>query len=223
MKFKHMKKLIKFTKKIRTTYINSKKLSEFLKEIERYQGKFTLKLINPSDASQEYKTELGPNVRVIDIRDSTYFKSTKTSNNPEQYFDPEILEQKLSEKQIEYIRWKELSNPKELRKKYKINFKNLTRDGLITLEKAKEEYLKQLPQEDLKGLYKIINTSKSINLFFCYCNPPKKTNSFYKYLAHNYCHRFWLKQALINLKRQEKNFKPEYNCNYLIQEEILTK
>jgi len=90
-----------------------------------------------------------------------------------------------------------LGNPSELRKQAGENF-----------ELAKQWYQEYLyndlhAREDLIELYKKLRFRKTYCLI-CYCptNDPKL------------CHRFWLKEMLINLKREQLGFEGDYKLEF---------
>ena len=109
------------------------------------------------------------------------------------YFAPLNLRILLTENNIEYLRFKTLGNPSVLRKQAGENF-----------ELSKELYLKYInsdpkAKEQFLELFKKIRFRKNYCLI-CYC----------KTLNPNLCHRFWLKEALVNEKRIKLGFEGNY-------------
>ncbi len=137
-------------------------------------------------------------VLVADIRKNPYVKNQ---------FRPKDLEQMLKANEMEYNRYKYLGNPfykKHLKEK---NF-----------EKAKIEYLNYLKtnenaKKDFRSLYTQFRFKKIICLI-CYCQTDE-------------CHRFWLKEALIQAKREflkiETDSETEYKEAKIIVSDIIKR
>ena len=111
------------------------------------------------------------------------------------YFAPLKLRILLTKNKIEYLRFQALGNPSVLRKQ-----------ALGNPELAKELYLKYInsnpkAKEQFLELFKKIRFRKNYCLI-CYCEPPKP------------CHRFWLKQELVNEKRIKLGFEGNYIITY---------
>jgi len=157
-----IKQLAKFSKKIKTEYINKKDLETFVNSVKN----------------------LGEKVVVVDVRNNTFYKT-------DQGFSPRDLAKTLAAKNIEYLRYKHLGNP------FHWHYKDEP-------EKAKLTYTEYLRVNDdahaaLNDLYKHLRFKKTFCLI-CYCNTldPMK------------CHRFWLREALINKKRERLGFSPTF-------------
>lgn len=152
--------LAKFTLKIKTEFITSRNMEEFLKVINR---KFN---------------------KIIDVRLNTYYKSN-------QGFNPKDFKTKLDSINIEYQYIMILGNPfhhseeefKENKNKY-INYLN-------TNLKA---------NKCLETLFKEINSNNKKVCLICYCNTEDPLK----------CHRFWLKETLVNMKREKLGYSKDY-------------
>ena len=100
------------------------------------------------------------------------------------YFNPLKLQLLLIKNSIEYVRFQGLGNPSVLRKQAGENYelaRELYQKYIHSDPKAKEQVLE---------LYKKIRFQKNYCLI-CYC----------KTLNPKLCHRFWLREFLINIKR----------------------
>jgi len=122
---------------------------------------------------------------VIDIRWSTYHKS-------KQGFNPKAFKTSLASIGIGYIYFKALGNP----------FHNLY--GPKEFDKAKRDYLNYLKYnsktvKDFKALYSKFRFKKNYCLV-CYCPTEDPLM----------CHRFWLKEALVNYKRNKLELPENY-------------
>jgi len=135
---------------------------------------------------------------VIDIRYNTFFKRN-------QGFKPEIFQIILATHNIEYFYFQDLGNP----------YHKKNQDKPI---KAKQDYLKYLekrlfarsnkpdlqPHHILTHLFNKIAHSKDYQsknfCLICYCATTNPSE----------CHRFWLKEKLINMKRTELNMPGDY-------------
>lgn len=112
------------------------------------------------------------------------------------YFAPLNLRILLTKNNIEYLRFQALGNPSVLRKQARENFKL-----------AKELYLRYInsepkAKEHFLELFKKIRFRKNFCLI-CYC----------KTLNPLLCHRFWLKELLINIKRVKLGFEGNYKLD----------
>ncbi len=169
-------------------YKNYKKLAKFTQKIKTTY----LKGVKP-EAFIENLKKLEINV-VVDIRAWSIYPL---------YYYPKNMKKLLEENGIEYIRYKALGNPSELRKRAGENF-----------ELGKQLYLEYLikdlrAKESLIELYKNLRFRKTYCLI-CYCPTfdPKL------------CHRFWLKEMLINLKREQLGFEGDYKLEYVSKRKI---
>jgi len=165
-----------------------------MKQLARFSQKIKTEYINKKDLETfvDSVKKLGENVVVVDVRDNTFFKT-------KQGFGPRDLAKTLAAKNIEYMRYKHLGNP--YHKHYKTE-----------PEKAKLVYTNYLRVNDdahatLNELYKHLRLKKTFCLM-CYCDTldPKK------------CHRFWLREALINKKRERLGFTPTFRIRQYNEE-----
>ena len=108
------------------------------------------------------------------------------------YFSPKFMKDLLEIHGIEYLHYKNLGNPSRLRKRAGENF--------ILAKKLYQDYVFGNPEsnQELIKLYKLFRFRKNYCLI-CYC----PTNDI------KLCHRFWLKELLINLKRKNLGFLEE--------------
>ena len=109
------------------------------------------------------------------------------------YFYPKNMRKLLEENGFGYLRYKTLGNPSELRKQAGENFelaKQWYQEYIIKDLRAREAFVE---------LYKRLRFRKNYCLI-CYCptHDPKL------------CHRFWLKEMLINLKRKRLGFEGDF-------------
>jgi uncharacterized protein (DUF488 family) len=112
---------------------------------------------------------------VIDIRWNTYHKS-------KQGFSPENLKIFLKENDIDYIYIHRLGNPKNFRDKF-------IRDGFTDFKLLKKAYINYVNGSlTLRSLINLINKDDRKYCLICYCNT----------LNEEECHRFWLRDFLIN-------------------------
>jgi len=156
------RKLARFSKKLKTDYINKRDVETFIDSVKK----------------------LGEKVVVVDVRENTFFKT-------KQGFGPRELTKQLAAKNIEYMRYKYLGNP--FHKYYKTE-----------PDKAKLVYTTYLRVDDnahaeLNDFYKQLRFKKTFCLT-CYCDT----------LDAMKCHRFWLKEALINKKRECLGLEPTF-------------
>jgi hypothetical protein len=154
-KLLHKGKIMKqFRDHLKTEYINTRDLAEFLSIIEEQNINF-----------------------IIDIRYNTFFKTN-------QGFNPKSLKQVTKIHKIKYLYIQDLGNP---------SHKN--RDNLEEAKTSYSNYLNNItgvyeylhPKDKLEKLYFLIKNliPKYTFCLICYCEPPKE------------CHRFWLKEKLI--------------------------
>lgn len=115
------------------------------------------------------------------------------------YLAPKNLKDFLLAYNIEYLRYHKLGNPSKLRSEAGENF-----------ELAKELYLEYIindftARQMFLDLFKKLRFRKNYCLI-CYCRT----------LDPRLCHRFWLKEALINAKRLRLGFEGTYKieCYY---------
>jgi len=115
---------------------------------------------------------------VVDVRFSCRYPS---------YYVPGKMKHLLEENGIEYLRYRELGNPSNLRK--------IAGENTILGRKLyKEHVLKQEgSRKQFKELYRQIDDHpEKIYCLICYC-PTWDLRS---------CHRFWLRELLIKLKKR---------------------
>lgn len=110
------------------------------------------------------------------------------------YFSPKFMKDLLEIHGIEYLKCKALGNPSVLRKRAGENF--------IYMKKLYQDYVKNDPEsrQELVKLYKLFRFRKNYCLI-CYCPT----------FDIKLCHRFWLKELLINLKRTNLGFSEKIN------------
>jgi len=157
-----MKKLARFTSKIKTEFIKGVKPEQFILKLKKK----------------------GIDV-VVDIRWWSVFPI---------YFAPKNLEELLAAHNIEYIRYHKLGNPTNLRREAGENYKlakKLYLDYIIKEFEARQDFIELFKKLRLKKTYCLI----------CYCPPPSP------------CHRFWLKEALVNAKRISLGFEGNYQLD----------
>ena len=151
------------------------------KEVAKFRQKIETTYIKGVKPDQFIKTleRLKINV-VVDVRDWSLYPT---------YFSPKFMEALLEIHGIEYLKCKALGNPSALRKRAGENFelaKQLYQNYITNNPESKQELVK---------LYKLFRFRKNYCLI-CYC-PVTDVKL---------CHRFWLKEALINLKRTNLGF-----------------
>ena len=181
LKSSELKDLCRFVKRLKCEYVNSRTLEEFIKVLK---SKLEPRYFKFSFNNESSKTIIGDKIFVADVRQNPYVKKG---------FRPDELKESLGSNDIEYTRYKYLGNPF-----YKRHLKE--KDFRI----AKREYLdyvksNQKASKDFEDLFNNFRFRKIICLI-CYCetNDPK------------YCHRFWLKEALINKKRAILGLTQDY-------------
>lgn len=151
------------------------------KELAKFTQKIKTTYIKGVKPDQFVKTLERLNVNVVvDIR---YWSLYPT------YFSPKFMKDLLEIHGIEYLKCKALGNPSTLRKRAGENFfymKILYQDYILGNPESRQELVK---------LYKLFRFRKNYCLI-CYCPT----------LDIKLCHRFWLKELLINLKRKNLGF-----------------
>lgn len=125
---------------------------------------------------------------VIDIR--------ATVRTPMIYM-PKYFEDILSIVGINYIRFQKLGNPSKLRKK--------AQDDYILAKRLYLNYIRKnsKAQDQLSALFKKLRHRKNYCLV-CTCDTEDK----------NRCHRFWLKELLINIKRKKLDLEENYKLDF---------
>ena len=151
------------------------------KELAKFTHKIKTTYIKGVKPDEFIKTleRLKVNV-VVDVR---YWSLYPT------YFSPKFMKDLLEIHGIEYLKCKALGNPSALRKRAGENFiyaKQLYQDYVLGNPESRQELVK---------LYKLFRFRKNYCLI-CYCPT----------LDIKLCHRFWLKELLINLKRKNLGF-----------------
>jgi len=172
-----------------------KKLKEIemnrIKKLARFTQKIETEFLigkKPMELIQSLKERL-VNV-VVDIRFWSVFPL---------YFNPISLRILLTKNNIEYVRFQTLGNPSMLRNQAGNNHelaKELYQNYINSYQKAKDQFLE---------LYKKIRFKK-IYCLICYCDTLDPRN----------CHRFWLREALINAKRINLGFEG----NFVLERDI---
>lgn len=168
-----------------------------IKKLTRFTQKIQTEYligVKPKQLIQRLK-EKKVNV-VVDIRWWSVFPD---------YFNPLNLRILLTKNKIEYVQFQGLGNPSVLRKQAGKNHKlakELYQKYIDSNSKAEDQFLE---------LYKKIRFKKNYCLI-CYCRT----------LDPRICHRFWLREALINWKRINLGFEGNYvldiNPSPIIQE-----
>jgi hypothetical protein len=259
-KAKNTRDLVKFSRKLRTVYINKRGLSDLFTLLKKELKENKAKMKN--DAGNLYAYHLGNSLKLVDIRWNTYYKSKRIlPDNEEQHFGPENLK-RLCQKEpnIEYWRIKPLGNPpnrkilrNEKKRPSKIKnpnkyerflekeLKNALRARTFYLNYIEKKFAiinnkKYYPEVWLNKLFDSVDSQdpNKIHVLLCYCDPPKflirkpteNLKSLYSRLSkvekgftNLYCHRFWLRAKLINLKREQLEFTSTYLENQFIKEE----
>lgn len=156
------------------------------KRLVRFTQRIKTEYITTRDMDSFINTIKGKIDVVIDIRWNTYQKT-------KQGFSPEDFKKQLESNGIGYIYFKILGNPFH---------------GLYDLKKeseqAKKDYLNYLKyhskaSKTFKELASKFRFKKNYCLV-CYCNTEDPTM----------CHRFWLKEALVNYKRSKLGLEEDY-------------
>lgn len=105
------------------------------------------------------------------------------------YYSPKFMKDLLEIHGIEYVRYQALGNPSSLRKRAGENFiyaKQLYQDYVLGNPESRQEFLDLFKQFRFRKNYCLI----------CYCPT----------FDVKLCHRFWLKELLINSKRKVLGF-----------------
>jgi len=153
-------------------------LDKKYKDLAKFTQKFTtthLKGVKPAQFIEALEN-LNVNV-IIDVRFWNIYPL---------YYHPKNMKDLLEIHGIEYKLFQKLGNPSELRKRAGNNFlfaKRLYQDFIQNKPEPRKQFLE---------LFKLSRFNKTYCLI-CYCptNDPKL------------CHRFWLKELLINYKRMQ--------------------
>ena len=151
------------------------------KELAKFTKKIKTTYIKGVKPEEFTKTleRLKVNV-VVDIR---YWSLYPT------YYSPKFMKDLLQIHGIDYVKYKGLGNPSSLRKRAGENF--------IYAKQLYQDYIFGNPESyhDFLDLFKQFRFRKNYCLI-CYC-PTYDVKL---------CHRFWLKELLINLKRKKLGF-----------------
>lgn len=187
--------IIKFTRRIETQFLNGITLDEFIEILK--EKKIT---------------------HVIDVRNNTYYK-------PE--FAPKNIREELTKRKIYYYYIKTLGNP--FHKEFLDRMKSIDKTNIEKILRldflAKSRYLSYLeksmykkggnisnPKKTFLELYYLIErkTPEGIFCLICYCNTLQ--HGIYQY---NKCHRFWILEKLIKMKRASLGLSHEdYSLGY---------
>lgn len=195
-KVKEKRPIIQFTKKIRTIYINGKTIPQLLDILElMLEQNYETQRISGNN----YRYSLGSFLYLIDIRYNTYYKSKLTfPEYKDQWFEPEELEKLFKNREeIKYRYCQGLGNPPKIRKHHK---KNIDKQKELYLQYIKSNHKKFDSKNEFERLFAIANHKKPLYQIglMCYCEPKKRA-----------CHRFWLREALINKYYKEHNLGQE--------------
>lgn len=162
------------------------------KELAKFFKKIKTTYIKGVKPDQFTKTLERLDVNVVaDIRDWCLYPI---------YYSPRFMKDLLEDHGIEYIRYKALGNPSSLRKRAGENF--------VYMKKLYQDYILGNPEsrQELIKLYKLFRFRKNYCLI-CYC----------PVFDVKLCHRFWLKELLINLKRTNLGFSEKINLKNFAQ------
>lgn len=189
---------ILFRKSIRTVYINTKTVSDLTDYLE-------LLLANnyfEHKVAKRSKFLLGNSVLLVDIRQNTYYKSSRLfKDNADQWFEPANLTKYFTSfKKIDYVYCKALGNPKKIRDTKKPNLSKTAYLAYI------QNHIEQ--KKAINRLYNVANRSRNkiILVLMCYCEPDK-----------NFCHRFAVLEQLVNMKREALGLEPTTFPLYIIE------
>lgn len=184
------RKLVRFSHKVKTTHINGKKLPQFLGELEALKDQFKIDYYGKKDA-----LDLADKIMVVDIRHNTFYKT-------KQGFGPANLKEHLRRIDIDYTYIKSLGNP----------FHKTIKD-MKECKKAYQTYLDKEafqtngavinPHKAFTNLYKLLR-KRVLIVLICYCEPPKP------------CHRNWLREKLIQKKREDIGLEGNYEIPHII-------
>lgn len=170
-------------------------LDKKYKDMSKFTQKFTtthLKGVKPAQFIETLE-DLGVNV-VIDVRFWNIFPL---------YYNPKNMKDLLEIHGIEYELFQKLGNPTKIRKRASNNFtlaKQLYQDFIKNTPGPRKQFLE---------LFKLSRFNKRYCLI-CYC----PTND------SKLCHRFWLKELLINYKRMQLGLSGDYEVQNLTQKLI---
>lgn len=182
--------------------MNEKKFLEKAKALKRYVSKIRTEYINGRDMDafiNIIKNRIGGKIVIVDIRWSTFYKS-------KQSFSPAKFKNILAANDIGYVRNHTLGNP--------LKKESLTLDGPAV---AKQKYIKYLRNDEkaieaFNALHKLLRFNK-IYCLICYCQTEDPLQ----------CHRFWLKEELINRKRIELGFTGDYLLQKIKKREVIER
>lgn len=128
---------------------------------------------------------------VFDVRQSYSYKATEG-------FKPTELKETLSKEGITYFYSSTLGNP------FHRDFQE-AKDTYLEYIKKEFDHKDQkdlFPQEKFKTLFKLVAHTKGLKsrtfCLLCYCKYPQD------------CHTYWLIEAIINKRREELGFDPQY-------------
>ena len=124
-------------------------------------------------------------------------------HNKEQWFDPSSLQELFtSNKKIEYIYLQGLGNPAEFRKDemYK---NNPDKQKELYLQYLKSNHKEFATKNEFEQLYSLALDKQNLICLMCYCHPERVA-----------CHRFWLKEALVNRYRKEHDLSGAITINH---------
>jgi len=158
------------------------------KDLARFTQKIATEYINTRDMNNFINCIKGKKIDVvIDLRWSTYHKT-------KQGFGPTEFKKHLELNGISYFYIKALGNP----------FHALYDQKDLESDIAKKDYLNYLKynskaRKSFQELFSKFRFKKKYCLI-CYCNTQQPTM----------CHRFWLKEALINYKRKSLDLLEDY-------------
>ena len=151
------------------------------KEVAKFRQKIETTYIKGVKPDQFIKTleKLKVNV-VVDIRYWSLYPI---------YFSPKFMKDLLEIHGIEYLHFQKLGNPSTLRKR--------AGENCELAKQLYQNYVTNNPEsrQELVKLYKLFRFRKNYCLI-CYC----------PVIDVKLCHRFWLKELLINLKRKNSGF-----------------
>lgn len=159
--------------------------NKIVKDLARFSKKIRTEYITTRDMESFINAIKGKIDVVVDIRWNTYHKT-------KQGFNPEAFKTSLESNGIGYIYYKALGNPFQALYDHK------------EFDMAKRDYLNYLKYNSkalktFKELFSKFRFKKNYCLV-CYCNTEDPLM----------CHRFWLKEALANYKRNKLGLPENY-------------